>query len=82
MKTRVPKQSVNVVRNGKLVQPEIGQPFDFEDQEVEDIERMNPDALSSEATVDLTKEDGKKKGGKKPAEGAAEGGAPTGNEAL
>lgn len=74
---RVPKQTVVVVRDGKSVTPPIGEPFEFTDEEVSQIESMNPDAISAEATVDLTKGDAdkadpKKADTKKPGAGSTE----------
>lgn len=51
---RVPMQSVVVHRDGKAVVPAIGQVFEFTADEVADIERMNPDALTAQAVVDLS----------------------------
>lgn len=56
---RVPKQSIVVVRDGERVTPVIDQPFDFTDEEIAHIEAVNPDALSTMATVDLAAEDSK-----------------------
>ena len=56
--SRVPQQSVVVVRKGEKVYPPIGKPFDFTQEEVEMIEASNPDALSSHVLVDLTAEPG------------------------
>lgn len=69
MKVRVPLQTVVVFRDKVSVTPPIGQPFEFEDSEVEDIERMNPDALGKEASVDLSAADAKTEG--KAVKGAA-----------
>lgn len=60
---RVPMQSVVVVRDGKSTVPPIGQPFDFTAEEIAQIEKMNPDAISDRATVSvdaLDKDDGGK----------------------
>lgn len=51
---RVPLQSVVVHRDGKAVVPQIGQVFEFTADEVAEIERMNPDALTAHAVVDLS----------------------------
>lgn len=75
---RTPKQSVVVVRDGKAVTPPMGEPFEFTEEEVEQITKMNPDALSAEAVVDLTKAEAAAPapapaaGGKKPAAGSTE----------
>lgn len=53
MPMRAPKQSVGVFRDGARVYPDIGKPFDFTDDEIADIMAANPDAISSEAMVDL-----------------------------
>lgn len=52
---RVPMQSVTVVRDGAAMTPTIGTPFEFTADEIEQIERMNPAAISAMASVDLTK---------------------------
>lgn len=57
MPMRAPKQSVRVIRDGKSVEPPIGEPFEFTDDEVADIMAANPDAISSEAMVDLKASD-------------------------
>lgn len=51
MPTRVPMQSVCVERDGKRVDPTIGEPFNFTEEELAHIEAVNPDALSSTITV-------------------------------
>jgi hypothetical protein len=67
---RTAKQSVVVVRDGKAVTPTIGEAFDFTDEEVEQITAMNPDALSAEVVINLTKDEApvfaSAAGGKKP----------------
>ena len=64
MPKRVPVNSVFVVRDGKQVSPTIGEPFNFTDEELTDIERLMPEAISTDATVDLSASD-------KPAKKAA-----------
>lgn len=54
MPLRTPMQSVVVIRDKKRVTPEIGKPFEFTKEEVAEIEEMNPDALSTLATVDVS----------------------------
>ena len=54
---RTPIQTVVVMRDSQSVSPPIGTPFDFTDEEVAQIEAMNPDAISNEAVVDLDKEE-------------------------
>jgi len=51
---RVPQQSVVVYRDGKQVVPPIGVVFDFTADEVAEIERMNPAAITANAVVDLS----------------------------
>lgn len=46
MISRIVNKPVLVVRNGTQVEPPIGKAFDFEMHEVEEIERLNPVALS------------------------------------
>lgn len=43
--SRVPVQSVVVVRNGKFETPELGKPFNFTQSEIDDIEASNPAAI-------------------------------------
>lgn len=52
--TRVCVQSVTVMRDGKPFSPAVGAPFDFTKDELADIERMNPDAITKQVTVDVT----------------------------
>ena len=65
MAKRTPLQSVIVHRPNPddpkkpiRVIPEIGKPFEFTADEIKQIEKANPSALSTKAVVDLT-EDGK-----------------------
>lgn len=50
---RVPMQSVVVPREGKMMSPPVGIPFQFKKEEIEQIEAMNPDAISKIAAVDV-----------------------------
>lgn len=59
MPKRVPLQSVVVKRDGASTIPMIGQPFEFTEQEVAEIEATNPDALTAEVVVDMAKEEKK-----------------------
>lgn len=43
--SRVPVQSVVVVRNGSFVTPALDKPFGFTEQEIADIEASNPAAI-------------------------------------
>lgn len=54
MPQRTPMQSVIVTRDKKRVTPEIGKPFEFTAHEIAEIDAMNPDALSTLATVDVS----------------------------
>ncbi len=45
MPKRVPNFSVQVVREGKLIRPALGVPFEFSADELADIKRMQPDAV-------------------------------------
>lgn len=54
---RVPLQSITVMRDKKTFNPPIGEPFDFTDEEVEQVMAMNPDALSEVASVNVAKGD-------------------------
>lgn len=53
MPKRVPTQGILVQRNGKNFRPPIGQPFDFTPEELEDIKKANPHAVTTISTVDL-----------------------------
>ena len=55
---RVPMQTVVVQRDGKMMSPPIGTPFQFSKDEIEQIDRMNPDALSTKGTIDVTEAKG------------------------
>lgn len=41
----IPVQGVYVHRDGKTVAAPIGEPFDFTDEEVADIQALNPSAI-------------------------------------
>jgi len=43
--SKIPLQSITVVRAGKLVTPELHKAFDFTESEIADIETMNPEAV-------------------------------------
>lgn len=45
MPKRVPVQTIVVTRDGKRVTPKIGDAFDFTAEELDDINRVNPDAV-------------------------------------
>lgn len=66
--SRIPLQSITVMRDGKLVTPEVGKPFPFTGKELLDIERVNPDAVrkpideSTEADAEVAKATGKAAG--------------------
>lgn len=47
-------QSVTVARDGKPFTPTIGQPFEFTADEIKQIERMNPAAVSSMIVMDAS----------------------------
>ena len=50
---RTPLQSIVVIRDGKSHIPAIDEVFEFTKEEVADIERVNPDAFSEQATVSV-----------------------------
>lgn len=50
---RVPLQSIVVQRKGVAFSPPIGEPFDFSADEVKTITAVNPDAIGTEAVVDV-----------------------------
>lgn len=45
MPLMIPRQSVIVHREGARMEPEIGQPFNFTDEEIAQLARSSPDAL-------------------------------------
>lgn len=57
MPKRVPAQTITVVRSGKLVNPKIGEPFEFTADEIAQIERLNAAALSKTRVVAVADED-------------------------
>lgn len=57
MPKRVPVQGILVRRDGKLVRPKLGVPFDFTAEELEDIKNANPDAVTKIASTELMDED-------------------------
>lgn len=56
MPKRTPLQSVVVMREGKMVTPPLEQPFEFTKEEIDQIEAVNPAALSVMTQVDMSKE--------------------------
>jgi hypothetical protein len=52
---RVPLQSITLIRDKKVLMPPIGEAFDFTDDEVAQIEKMNPDAIGEVASVNVAK---------------------------
>lgn len=56
MPKRVPAQTITVVRNGKLKNPTIGEPFEFTAEEIEQVERLNPSAFSKTRVVTVADE--------------------------
>jgi hypothetical protein len=67
MPQRTPLQSVVVFRNKERVEPEIGKPFDFTDEEVEHIDAANPAALSDVIVTPVAEADKKAKASKSAA---------------
>lgn len=53
MPKRTPVQTVTVVREGKTVYPAIGKPFNFTEDEINQIEAANPDAISTKIEVEV-----------------------------
>lgn len=53
MPKRTAVQTITVVRDGKTVTPTIGKPFNFTEDEIEQIEAMNPDAISTKIEVEV-----------------------------
>lgn len=45
MPSLIPVKSIHVHRDGKLVVPTIGKPFEFTDSEVSDITSLMPEAV-------------------------------------
>lgn len=61
---------VIVHRDGTRIRPAIGQIFDFTNEELEQIKRMNPDALGRPTMeVDVENEEARKAAGKEKADG-------------
>lgn len=50
---RVPLQSIVVQRKGVAFSPPIGEAFEFTADEVKTITAVNPDAIGTEAVVDV-----------------------------
>ena len=46
MPERLVKSTVQIHRDGQIVQPEIGKPFKFTAEEVEEVKKINPKALA------------------------------------
>lgn len=67
MNTRIPVQTIVVKRDGQTVVPKIGKPFDFTDDELADIEKLNPSAVRTlvNETVEPAAPAAPKTGGKK-----------------
>lgn len=72
MPKRVPLQSIVVYRpvgfpdrvakgeeRTEAYAPPVGKPFDFTKEEVDDVMQRNPAAMTAEATVDLSTEEGR-----------------------
>ena len=76
MAIRIPVQTITVGRDGKNIVPTIGQPFDFTDEEIKQIEASNPAAVRNpvvEAEPVVEQAEAKAtKGGKKAAQAEAE----------
>lgn len=74
MAIRIPVQTITVGRDGKNVIPTIGQPFDFTDEEIKQIEASNPAAVRNPVVeADAEQVEVKAtKGGKKAAQTEAE----------
>jgi hypothetical protein len=53
---RTVMQSITLGRDGKVVNPTVGQTFEFTAEEIEQIEKANPAAISVIATLDLSNE--------------------------
>lgn len=71
MTKRIPVQTITVVREGKNFIPPIGKPFDFTDEEMADIEKLNPAAVREAVNEDPADPPAEKKAakGKKDPEG-------------
>lgn len=50
---RTPVQSIVLYRDGKTFIPPVDKVFEFTAEEVADIERVNPGAFSTQATVNV-----------------------------
>lgn len=57
MPSRIPTQKIIVQRGGKNVSPPIGEKFEFTAEELEDINKVNPDAVRKVVVDGETKEE-------------------------
>ena len=74
MAIRIPVQTITVGRDGKNIVPTIGQPFNFTDEEIKQIEASNPAAVRNPVVEsDAEQVEAKAtKGGKKATQTEAE----------
>lgn len=56
MPKRVPVQGIVIHRDGKNIKPPIGKAFDFTAEELADIMRVNPNAVSKIENVEINDE--------------------------
>lgn len=95
MANRIPVKGIHVMRDGVLVRPPIGKPFNFTPEELDDFARLAPDAIRKPiveddgsvvpATKSTRAATGKTSSKGKPATGgesAGADGAATGSETL
>lgn len=73
MPVMIPRQSIKVIRNKEGVIPVIGQPFEFTDDEIAEVEQASPDALESPDLGAAKKLIAAMEGEPKPAEPAPKG---------
>ena len=53
MPKRVAVQTIRVLRGKEVVSAPLGEPFDFTDQEIADVEAVNPDAFRMPVNEDV-----------------------------
>lgn len=56
MPKRLVSQTVVIYRDGNRVVPKVGQPFDFTKEELDNITKLNPDAVTKIISQDETNE--------------------------
>lgn len=55
MPKRIVKSPLQVFRDGKFIEPKVGEVFDFTDKEVKELTSVNADCIGHVLTVDEPK---------------------------